>query len=319
MDLKEIQYILGIAEWGSLSKAAQHLYIAQSSLSQFLKNYEASCGYTLFFRTPQGLKPTHEGDLYIHTARQIARLQRNLNNHLLELSQLNRGKVIFSLSSFRSPFLLPLVIPTFRLRYPNIEVSTIEAHMGKQERLLTEGRADLAFLSLPLENQDIPCLKIMEEEILLAAPVTHPILKEARKNPDTGRLWVDFSSLNDRDFLLYSINHRLSEFSDRLFETYSIRPRVIQTHDSFETLIRLSEAGMGLTFIPETYIDPRQNLVYLALGSAGQFRTLVLGYPPSGYLSRAAQAFSDLVVEKLCEQHEDLMLRFEKGEHHCGH
>lgn len=319
MELKEIQYILGIAEWGSISKAAQHLYIAQSSLSQFLKNYEAQCGYTLFFRTPQGLKPTHEGDLYIHTARQISRLQRNLNNHLLELSQLKRGKVIFSLSSFRSPFLLPLVIPTFRLRYPNIEVSIVEAHMGKQERLLAEGRADLAFLSLPLENQDIPCLEIMEEEILLAAPCSHPILKEAKKNQDTGRLWVEFSSLNDREFLLYSINHRLSDFSDRMFETYGIRPRVSQTHDNFETLIRLAEAGMGLTFIPETYIDPRRELVYLSLGPAGQFRTLVLGFPPSGYLSKAAQAFSDLVVEKLRGQHEGLMLRFKKGGGTCGY
>ena len=63
MELKEVQYILAIAECGSLSKAAQHLYVAQSSLSQFLKNYEAQSGYTLFIRTPQGLKPTCEGAL----------------------------------------------------------------------------------------------------------------------------------------------------------------------------------------------------------------------------------------------------------------
>lgn len=101
MELKEVQYILAIAECGSLSKAAQHLYVAQSSLSQFLKNYEAQSGYTLFIRTPQGLKPTCEGALYIHTARQIMRMQNNLNNQLMELSGLQRGKVCFSLSSFR--------------------------------------------------------------------------------------------------------------------------------------------------------------------------------------------------------------------------
>ena len=114
MELKEVQYILAIAECGSLSKAAQHLYMAQSSLSQFLKNYEAQSGYTLFIRTPQGLKPTCEGALYIHTARQIMRMQNNLNNQLMELSGLQRGKVCFSLSSFRSPYLLPLVLPAFR-------------------------------------------------------------------------------------------------------------------------------------------------------------------------------------------------------------
>lgn len=318
MELKEIQYILGIAEYGSLSKAAHHLFIAQSSLSQFLKNYEAQCGYTLFLRTPQGLKPTREGELYIHTARQITRLQRSLNNHLLELSQLNRGKVTFSLSSFRSPYLLPFLIPAFRRKYPNIEVSITEAHMRKQERLLTEGHVDVAFLSLPLENPDIPYLKVMEEEILLAAPIGHPILAQARQNKDTGRLWVDYPSMNGQEFLLYSINHRLSDFSDKIFETYQIKPRVSQTHDSFETLIRLSEAGMGITFIPETYVDPKQELSYLSIGPSGQYRTLVLGYPPAGYLSKAAQVFSDLVAEQLREQHENLILRLREAQN-CGY
>lgn len=318
MELKEIQYILSIADYGSLSKAAHHLFIAQSSLSQFLKNYETQCGYTLFLRTPYGLKPTREGELYIHTARQITRLQRSLNNHLMELSSLNRGKVIFSLSSFRSPFLLPFVIPAFRHKYPNIEVSITEAHMRKQERLLTEGHVDVAFLSLPLENPDIPYLKVMDEEILLAAPLDHPILAQARQNRETGRMWVNYTSMNSQEFLLYSVNHRLSDFSEKIFETYQIKPKVSQNHDSFETLIRLAEAGMGLTFIPETYVDPRQKLSYLSIGPSGQFRTLVLGYPPSGYLSKAAQSFSDLVMENLREQHENLVFRLKEAQD-CGH
>ena len=313
MELKEIQYILAIAECGSLSKAAQKLFVAQSSLSQFLKNYETQCGYTLFIRTPQGLKPTREGDLYIHTAQQITRLQRNLNNQLMELSSLQRGKVSFSLSSFRSPYLLPRVLPAFRRKYPNIEVSITEAHMAKQERLLAEGHVDVAFLSLPLANRDIPYLKVMEEEIFLAAPADHPILQAAHRDPGGGHAWIDFELMNDQEFLLYSINHRLSMFSDQIFADHHITPKITQTHDSFETLIRLTEAGMGLTFIPETYIDPRNRLCYFSIGETGQFRTLVLGYPPAGYLSKAAQAFSDVVIEILQAQHESLRAKLKEG------
>jgi len=65
MELKEIQYMLAIAECKSISKASEQLYIAQSSLSQFLKNYEAHCGYTFFTRTNRGLIPTKEGELYM--------------------------------------------------------------------------------------------------------------------------------------------------------------------------------------------------------------------------------------------------------------
>ncbi len=315
MELKEVQYILAIAECGSLSKAAQHLYVAQSSLSQFLKNYEAQSGYTLFIRTPQGLKPTREGALYIHTARQILRMQHNLNNQLMELSGLQRGKVSFSLSSFRSPYLLPLVLPAFRRKYPNIEVAITEAHMARQERLLAEGRVDVAFLSLPLENVDVPYLKVIEEEIFLAAPDGHPITKHARRNPKSGRMWIDYPTMNGQDFLLYSINHRLSTFSDHIFLEHAITPKVTQTHDSFETLIRLAEVGMGLTFIPETYIDSRHSLSYFSIGETGEFRTLVLGYPPAGYLSKATQAFSDIVIDTLREQHEALETKLKEGAH----
>lgn len=313
MELKEITYILTIAECGSISKAAQKLYVAQSSLSQFLKNYETQCGYPLFLRTPRGLMPTKEGELYIHTARQITRLQRNLNNQLLELSSLSRGKVIFSLSSFRSPYLLPLVIPAFREKYPNIEVSITESHMRKQESLLLDGRVDVAFLSLPLNNTDIPYLEIMQEEIFLAAPGSHPIVQSAHHDKETGRTWIEYEAMNHQDFLLYSINHRLSDFSDQLFQRYKISPSIVQTHENFETLIRLAEAGMGLTFIPETYIDSRHNLVYLSLGETGQYRTLVLGYPPMGYLAKSTQAFSQVVVETLKQQHEDLVKRLKES------
>lgn len=308
MELREIQYILAIAECGSISKAAQKLYIGQPSLSQFLKNYEIQCGYPLFIRTPRGLVPTKEGDLYIRTAKQITRLQRNLNNQLMELSNLKLGKVVFSLSPFRSPYLLPLVIPAFRQRYPNIEISITEAHMRKQEQLLAEGRVDVGFLSLPLKNKDIPYLEIMQEEIFLAVPNGHPLLAKAHPYEGSRHRWVDFEDLDHRDFLLYSINHRLSDFSDHIFNTYRLTPKVIQIHESFETLIRLAEAGMGLTFIPETYIDARQDLTYLSLGKEGQYRTLVLGYPTAGYLAKATQAFAELVAEKLKERHGELVL-----------
>ena len=131
-------------------------------------------------------------------------------------------------------------------------------------------------------------------------------------------MWIDYPTMNGQDFLLYSINHRLSTFSDRIFTEYHIAPKIIQTHDSFETLIRLTEVGMGLTFIPETYIDNRHSLSYFSIGETGQFRTLVLGYPPVGYLSKATRAFSNMVIDMLQEQHRALDAKLKEGSH-IGH
>lgn len=297
MELKEIQYMLAIAKYGSILKAAEHLYIAQSSLSQFLKNYEQSCGYQFFTRTNHGLIPTKEGELYIETAKNIRSLQHNLSNQLFGLSSLARGKVIFTLSGHRSPYLLPLLIPRFQRLYPGIQLSITEAFMEAQEQLLKKGEADVAFLSLPLKRHGIPYREIINEEILLAVSPASSFWRDTKVHSDHGRLWVDIASLDQQIFLLYSVKHRLREFIEQLFARYRIQPVIAQSHKNFETLVRLCETGMGLTFIPETYIDTRSNLKYISLGRDGQHRTLVLGYPSMNYMPNAVQAFSNVLID----------------------
>lgn len=71
MDLKELNYIVTIADEGSISHAAEKLYMAQSSLSQFLHLYEAELGTPLFMRTSRGVRPTASGSVFIAHARQI--------------------------------------------------------------------------------------------------------------------------------------------------------------------------------------------------------------------------------------------------------
>ena len=69
---------------------------------------------------------------------------------------------------------------------------------------------------------------------------------------------------------------------------------------------------MGLTFIGDLCRPPQPALLLLHRRE-GQFRTLVLGYPPAGYLSKAAQAFSDVVIEILQAQHEELRAKLKGG------
>ena len=71
MEIKELNYLIAIAEEKSISKAAERLYMAQSSLSQFLFQYEAELGAKLFVRTARGVRPTSAGEVFIDHARQI--------------------------------------------------------------------------------------------------------------------------------------------------------------------------------------------------------------------------------------------------------
>ena len=125
----------------------------------------------------------------------------------------------------------------------------------------------------------------------------YPLLTTSKIHRSADRLWIDIDDLEQENFLLYSVNHRLREFSEQLFKAFKIHPNIVQSHNNFETLIRLCEIGMGVTFIPETYINEQNHLIYLSLGQNGQHRTLVLGYPSENYRPKAVSAFSEVIVE----------------------
>ena len=93
MEFKEIDYILTIAECGSLSKAADKLLMTQPSLSQFLQQFEAQLGCQLFLRTTRGVVPTVAGKAFIDDAVMIQRLYRETQIKLRDINDVKGGSV----------------------------------------------------------------------------------------------------------------------------------------------------------------------------------------------------------------------------------
>jgi len=146
---------------------------------------------------------------------------------------------------------------------------------------------------------------VIDEEILLAGHEKFRLAGKARPSGMAGRPWIDVRDVMEEPYLLYSVDHRLRRFTEMLFMKNKCEPQTVQYHDSFETIIRLAEVGMGLTFLPETYIGRQSALTYFAIGEQGECRTLALGFPPYGYISKATRAFADIVMEAVRDQKRD--------------
>ena len=101
MDMKELNYIVAIADAGSISAAAEKLFMAQSSLSQALSLYESELGTPIFVRTSRGVRPTPSGSVFISHARQILNHYRLAQSEVWDIEGLNGGRVEFGISSFR--------------------------------------------------------------------------------------------------------------------------------------------------------------------------------------------------------------------------
>lgn len=303
MDVKNIRYLFAIEELGSISAAAKRLYISQPTLSQFLKKYEDDLGYPIFIRTKQGLKLTREGTVFLDTAREILRLERDMKSRLADDSGSMSGSVIFAVSAQRAPFLMPQVLPEFYRKYPQVEVEIVEGRTKDLEEKLQKGSIDLGILVPPVSDSGLCCEVFMDEEILLAVPKGMELPTPCRRQPGCIP-WVDPAGLAQCPFLLYDINNRLYDFADELFGRYGFRPSNQRTYRNLTLIARLASAGLGITFLPETFADPSYRLDYYSIGESGCFRPLALGYPYAKYRSTAVTRFAELLKETLLAEQE---------------
>ena len=146
MEMKELAYFIAIAEERSISKAAERLFMAQSSLSQFLRILENNVGSKLFVRTSRGVRLTQEGELMLQYAYKTLSEYRSVQNEIKDMKQLKSGRVIMGISSFRGSYLLPPVLNAFRLEHPDVKVEIVEQNSMALEQMILAGEIDIALL-----------------------------------------------------------------------------------------------------------------------------------------------------------------------------
>ena len=186
MELKELTYLRVIAEEKSISKAAERLFMAQSSLSQSLHSMEAELGGTLFIRTSSGVRPTESGKLAIEFAQKMQLEYHQLKGMISDTEGLKTGKVTFGVSTFRGGYLLPKVVCDFKKLYPRVQVEIHEANSMALEQQLMEGKVDLALVVLPFAKLKAETRNLLQDEIVLVVPKGHPVHSRAKETIKNG-------------------------------------------------------------------------------------------------------------------------------------
>ena len=110
VEIKELTYILAIAREGSISRAAEKLYMSQPNLSQFLKNFEASIGTVLFYRTPSGVHPTYAGELFLEKIKEIDRSYQAAMRELKQMRMLELGVIRCGIPAAKSGIVAGIVL-----------------------------------------------------------------------------------------------------------------------------------------------------------------------------------------------------------------
>ncbi len=294
MELKELRYLIALAEEGSISRAADRLFMGQSSLSQFLQQYEKELGTPIFVRTSKGIHPTTGGARFIENARQILLQYRRAESELWDSVNLEGGRIIFGISSFRGNYMLPGILTDFHEKYPKVKVEIAEANSMELEEKLLEGKLDIAVVALPvhLKSKVEPFLK---DEILIVCNNAHPVMEYVQIDSAAGRRFIELKDAARFGFILSDYNTMLGKISRGLFEKENLKLHVLNKNITAALSASMARAGLGLAFTYHSCREPYKEAVYISIGRTGIYLELALAYSPSGYQSKAALALGELI------------------------
>ena len=158
-----------VARSGSISEAARRLYISQPAVSQSILQLERQLEVTLFRRTVKGVQLTAQGRLLEEYAASALALLEAGEEKLAALKNLSYGELKIGASDTISRYLLPR-LETFSRTYPQIKLQIVNRTTMEALSLLKQGKVDLAFLNLPVLDEEIsiqPCLQV--QDVFVAA------------------------------------------------------------------------------------------------------------------------------------------------------
>lgn len=172
MDLKQIEYILKIAEEQNITHAAEKLFITQSALNQQLLKLEKELGTPLFYRSRTDWHPTPAGEIYLNAAKDILLIKKNAYNQIHDLCEAQKGHITLGFTPGRGIAMFTSVYPKFHNICPRIEVEPIERSVRDQHPLLLSGELDLGFMTLTRSQQKSGIIyeTLASEEMVLAVP-----------------------------------------------------------------------------------------------------------------------------------------------------
>jgi DNA-binding transcriptional LysR family regulator len=272
IELRHLRYFAAVAEELHFGRAAELLHLAQPPLSQQIRKLEQIVGYPLFTRTSRSVKLTGAGEVFLERAR---RTLRNVQEDLEEARSLGRGEAGFLRVGFIGSSMLtslPAMLGEYRRAYPAVQLQLHEAHTSEVMRAVASGQWDIGILRDGGPSEALQVKTMFSEPFFAVVPAAHPLA--ARHN-------ISAAALRDEPFVFFPAlaGTRAYEKPVSLCEKHGFRPRVVQEAPQWLTLLRLVDAGLGVTIAPACVRQvSTPGVVFLRLRGADVSSDIELAY-----------------------------------------
>ncbi|HVU24187.1 MAG TPA: hydrogen peroxide-inducible genes activator [Opitutus sp.] len=284
MELQQLRYVLAVARAGNFSRAAEQCHVSQPSLSQQIQKLEAELGGRLFDRLKTRARLTPAGEALAERATRILAEVDAAQRDASDARGLTRGRIAVGVLPTVAPYLLPRVLPAFHREFPGIELVVQEDTTARLIALLVACEVDLAIASLPIHDDRVRTETLFTEELLVALPPSHPLLKKRA---------LHAADLESERFILMKEGHCLGDQVLNFCTRRDFRPNISCRSAQIETVRALVQAGLGISLVPAMACpaDDAARRHYRSLAAPAPQRTIAALWLARRPPNRAAAAF----------------------------
>jgi LysR family transcriptional regulator, hydrogen peroxide-inducible genes activator len=248
LNLRDLRYLVGVADHRHFGRAAEACFVSQPTLSTQLKKLERELGVELIERSPRQVMLTEAGEQVVERARRILRETDTIREIARRAADPEAGSLRIGLFPTLAPYLLPHVVPRLHAAFPKLELLLVEDKTEVVLQQLRDGQLDVGLLALPVHDDQLHAEPLFAEDFVLAVPADHPLAEVG--DP------VEPSVLVDEDVLLLEEGHCLRDQALSVCKLAGAAERSGFRATSLETLRQMVAAGVGVTLLPELAVQP---------------------------------------------------------------
>ena len=288
MDLRQLRYLVALADERHFTRAAVREHVAQPALSQQIRKLEEEVGVALVERTTRKVSITEAGELLVARARRILSECNAAQAELEALRGILTGHVSVGAMHTMGPVDVSLALAIFHQRHPGVELTVLEQSSEELAEMLRDDVLDLAYLSVTerIESHGLGLHQLVSEEIVGILPRSHPLAK---------RSGVRMSELAGEQFISYREGSRLRELLNRAAREAGFDPQVMLESNESRRIRRLVARGMGVAILPRSDTEGAgADVVVVRLDQPALTRDITLAWRQGRRHPPAVAEFIDL-------------------------
>ncbi|HJC46667.1 MAG TPA: LysR family transcriptional regulator [Candidatus Lachnoclostridium pullistercoris] len=295
------QYMIALAQTGSITRAAKQLNISQPALSNWITSLENQLGVQLIIRSKKQLIFTPAGQLYLNGCYRMMQIKQRTYSRISALGGTEKENIVISGTPNGGAQIFSSIFSSFRDKYPAVKLSYLEGYNRQTLQYIADGQADFGICStLDLESADFEFSNPTRREMVLYLPSSHPLAYDAsglKYNEEFPT--ISLQKLDHIDFMMPT--EEMSYYSGliSLFQKRGIRPQILFQSANVGVLYKMVLQGNGAAILPRSLFSPLDPVSPFSLRPKFIIYS-VLAYKKGKILTPA----QELVRTLICEQFE---------------